>query len=88
MKIPQKAVVGRIVKAFKGLNYSSEISYTGFNIVFNSSRFLIIHLITRSHSQVLHMNVVLWLGLRLDGDNMKLIQRQTINVDSTLKPRR
>ena len=78
MKIPQKAVLGRIVKAFKGLNYSSEISYTGFNIVFNSSRFLIIQ----------HMNVVLWLGLRLGGDNMKLIQRQTINVDSALKPRR
>ena len=52
MKIPQKTVFGRIVKAFKGLNYSSEISYTGFNIVFNSSRFLIIHLITRSHSQL------------------------------------
>ena len=32
MKIPQKPVLGRIVKAFKGLNYSSEISYTGFNI--------------------------------------------------------
>ena len=28
------------------------------------------------------MNVVLWLGLRLDGDNMKLIQRQTINVEA------
>ena len=52
MKIPQKPVLGRIVKAFKGLNYSSEISYTDFNIVFNSSRFLVIHLITRSHSQL------------------------------------
>ena len=52
MKISQKPVLGRIVKAFKGLDYSSEISYTGFNIVFNSSRFLIIHLITRSHSHI------------------------------------
>ena len=91
MKIPQKPVLGRIVKAFKGLNYSSEISYTGFNIVFNSSRFLIIHLITRSHSQ-LHQCCIWMLcygwDWRLDRDNMKLIQRQTINVDSTLKPRR
>ena len=52
MKIPQKPVLGGIVKAVKGLNYASEISYTGFIIVFNSSRFLIIHLITRSHSQL------------------------------------
>ena len=27
MKIPQKAVLGRIVKAFKGLNYSSRFQY-------------------------------------------------------------
>ena len=85
MKIPQKPVLGRIVKAFKGLNYSSGISYTGFNIVLNSSRFLIIHLITRSYSQ-LHQCCIRMLcydwDWRLDGDNMKLIQRQTINVDA------
>ena len=85
MKIPQKPGLGRIVKAFKGLNYSSEISNTGFNIVFNSSRFLIIHLITRSHSQ-LHQCCIWMLcygwDWRLDRDNMKLIQRQTIKVEA------